>query len=208
MRGGVRVRWRKRRLCHKSCLYFRGHGDGMFQSCQRCRFERCKCQLFIDLVAVLDRSRHNTSAVSISSYVYADWCYVSTVAPAFSSAAAAGYCTANLTSGGVNTFSARSGTVVPTTGDYTCAQVTNCMISVPAQFAAANNAVTCRRCRMPARQTSMHPMCRTRDQTHDNDSGGLQRASNTGISPVTTGIGVLGHSHSNGSRHDAYRCSE
>ena len=66
------------------------------------------------------------TAVTITSYAYATGATnISTVTPSFSSATAAGYCTANLTSGGVNSFDARTGSVTPASGDYTAAQVTN-----------------------------------------------------------------------------------
>jgi len=49
------------------------------------------------------------TTLAITSYAYATGAtYVSTVTPSFLSAAAAGYCTANLTSGGVNSFTGDS----------------------------------------------------------------------------------------------------
>lgn len=47
------------------------------------------------------------------------------------------------TSTGLLTFNSRGATnVVPTTGDYTCAQTTNCVVTAPPQYAASNNAIT------------------------------------------------------------------
>jgi len=57
------------------------------------------------------------TAVTITSYAYVTGAtYISTVAPSFLSAAAAGYCTANLTSGGINSATGTANQIDVTAG--------------------------------------------------------------------------------------------
>ena len=92
----------------------------------------------------------------------------------------------------VISFNSRTGAIAPTTGDYTCAQVTNCPVTVPNQWSVADNAIS-----FPALPNAYTPSFNTpyiqnapirrTSWALISSSGGI---STLGLTPALTGGGV------------------